>query len=89
MGEWFGRCMENEEDHLARVGDGVDTTSRSNVQYKHGNNRVEWNRNSHKEDIKETGPLLQGNRANRASGYNVRKYNTSTSATGTDISMAT
>lgn len=89
IGEWCGKCMDKMDDRLNRFGDQTNT-----VQYRargsddHGPRKEEPTLNR-SELSSETVPILRGNKAR---GYNIKKYDTTTSATeglgtGTDLSF--
>ncbi len=79
---WFGKCAIKLEDHLNRVGD--HPTDQGVQRINTGENRISKNGS-----IDESAPLLPDQ---KAAGYNIRQYDTTTSytggfLTGTDISI--
>lgn len=96
IGEWCGKCAEKLEDHLDGVG--REEEEGNSVQFKAKGSsgsirRVEKNGGKVKQDrddSSESAPFLSGEKAR---GYNIRRYDDTTSATmteggftGTDIS---
>ncbi len=100
LGEWCGKCVDKIEDHLDRVGrDRTDNNVDSNVQFRNGGispRRVKRGSksNSGGSEVSESAPFLNGK---KATGYNIKHYDTTTTATatlteggfgtGTDISI--
>ena len=105
LGEWCGRCADKIDDHLNRVADDQATEDLSqqtiNSRRKEADSRGKQRHSSHSKPVdvssddngrSESAPLIS---KKKATGYNIRKYETTTTATctegfgtGTDISNA-
>ena len=90
IGEWCGRCVENLDDNLNRVSGVSADPDQNHARYKSRNRNgilktnLRDNKHVNVDNSSETAPL---NPADRATGYNIRNYDTTTSfETGTDIS---
>ena len=97
IGEWCGTCLEKLEklDHAGGPPpEEADSRPGNNVQFRGSSSikRVERSGRGtgRRDDSSETAPMLPNN---KATGYNIRKYDTTTTATmtegftGTDISI--
>ena len=85
MMEWCGKCADKAEDHLNHLG--PNSGQQNNVQFRTGPSAKCLPQDKSYESS-ETAPILPSGGGNRATGYNIRRYETTSAfATETDASL--
>lgn len=85
MMEWCGKCAEKAEDRLDHLG--PSSGQPNNVQFRTGPS-AKFSPQDRSYGSSETVPILSPGGGNRATGYNIRRYETTSAfASGTDASL--